>query len=338
MARNHARILTAIWQDPEFLALPAGPQRMFICLLSQSKITMVGSLDHTPLRWAGLASDLTVEVVEDAIGVLEAGRFLLVDRAAEEIVVRTFVRHDGGARSPKTRAAMWSAWSAIASDRLRAEVIEHLPEEAWASPAGSLGEPPAAALALRDTPSDRASDGVPDAAPASTPDPDPDAPPDGVSDGVSDTASDGASDTPRNPEACNLPPASGSLQPDSADASSGASPGSARKRDEIWDTLLEVCGLAGQEPTKSARGAWNRAAAELRGVKATPDEIRARAAAFRRRWPDVSLTPNALARRWAESIADNPPPSARPDPTVARPTEFDIDEHFATEWSTVVAP
>lgn len=98
-----------------------------------------------------------------------------------------------------------------------------------------------------------------------------------------------------------------------------------RPRDETWDVMLEVCGLDGQEPTKSARGAWNRAAAELRGVKATPDEIRTRARAFRRRWPDVSLTPTALSRRWAECIADDPPPD---EPDTRRPEVFDLDEYF----------
>lgn len=33
---------------------------------------------------------------------------------------------------------------------------------------------------------------------------------------------------------------------------------------------------------------------------ATPDSIHQRAVVFRTRWPSVSLTPTALARRWAE--------------------------------------
>lgn len=96
-----------------------------------------------------------------------------------------------------------------------------------------------------------------------------------------------------------------------------------RPPDPIWEALIDVCGLSGQEPTPSARGAWNKAAAELRGLKATPDEIRDHARAFRRRWPDVSMTPSALARRWAEAVADTP----TPDPV--RTVEiFDLDDHY----------
>jgi hypothetical protein len=72
-----------------------------------------------------------------------------------------------------------------------------------------------------------------------------------------------------------------------------------RKTDEIWDTLMNACGIDG-EITRSARGAYNRAVAEIRAIGASPDEIRQRASGFRARWPDASLTPTSLVRRWAE--------------------------------------
>ena len=86
-----------------------------------------------------------------------------------------------------------------------------------------------------------------------------------------------------------------------------ASPDAKQKRqkaqDHIWDTLLEVCGLSGANPTPSERGAWNKSVQALKAVDATPAEIQARATAYRRKWPQVSLTPTALARRWNECVA-----------------------------------
>jgi hypothetical protein len=76
-------------------------------------------------------------------------------------------------------------------------------------------------------------------------------------------------------------------------------PRAARKRDDLWDALLAACGINGPIPD-SARGAYNRALKDLRGAGATPDSIHQRAVVFRTRWPSVSLTPTALARRWAE--------------------------------------
>lgn len=86
-----------------------------------------------------------------------------------------------------------------------------------------------------------------------------------------------------------------------------------RPKDQIWDTMLAVCGLNGSKPTLSERGAWNKSAQALRAVNATPREIQARAVAYRKRWPNVSLTPTSLARRWSECVADtqkiNSPPA-----------------------------
>ena len=73
----------------------------------------------------------------------------------------------------------------------------------------------------------------------------------------------------------------------------------ARKPDLTWDAVMAVCGVT--QVTSSARGAYNRAVADLKSVDATPTDIGQHAQVFRTRWPDVSLTPTALARRWGET-------------------------------------
>lgn len=77
-----------------------------------------------------------------------------------------------------------------------------------------------------------------------------------------------------------------------------------REPDPIWDAVLDACALTGVPPTKTERGAWNKAVAELRAVDATPDEVKTRAEAHRHKWPRVTLTPTSLARHWGEVAAD----------------------------------
>lgn len=89
-----------------------------------------------------------------------------------------------------------------------------------------------------------------------------------------------------------------------------------RKADEIWDALLAACNVDAGSVPDSARGAYNRAVKDLRGIGATPDEIRRRAAIYRRRWPDMALTPTALTRRWAE-LVDLPARQSTTDARVA---------------------
>lgn len=77
-----------------------------------------------------------------------------------------------------------------------------------------------------------------------------------------------------------------------------------RAPDLVWDATLEVCGLAGAEPTPTERGRWNKAVKDLKAAGATPQEIRARAQAYRRRWPKIDLTPMALASNWNQCVAE----------------------------------
>lgn len=67
----------------------------------------------------------------------------------------------------------------------------------------------------------------------------------------------------------------------------------------MWEATLEACGISGEIPG-GARGGYNRAVADLKGVGASPEQVRVRAARFRQKWPTMSLTPTALARHWAE--------------------------------------
>lgn len=73
-----------------------------------------------------------------------------------------------------------------------------------------------------------------------------------------------------------------------------------RRRDDLWDAVMAASAVDPSSIPASARGAYNKAVKSLRDVGATASEVMARSAVYRRRWPDASLTPTALARRWAE--------------------------------------
>lgn len=95
MARDHGRIQTAIWRDPEFRALSGAAQSTYFTCLSQESLTYAGVLDYFPGRIANLSKDGTEAKVERAVKELEAARFLVVDRTTAELLIRSFVRHDG---------------------------------------------------------------------------------------------------------------------------------------------------------------------------------------------------------------------------------------------------
>lgn len=130
MARKHGKILCAIWHNPEFRALTITEQWAFEMLLSQPRISLVGIIDYYPGRWALLAAGTTESDVERAIKGLEAAGFVCVDRDTQELLVRTFTRHDGiPISNPKLRKGLWGAWEAIASEALRKVAVDNMPDD-----------------------------------------------------------------------------------------------------------------------------------------------------------------------------------------------------------------
>lgn len=72
------------------------------------------------------------------------------------------------------------------------------------------------------------------------------------------------------------------------------------KRDDVWDTVMIVCGVNATTINSQERGRHNRAVKALKESGATPEQIRIRASAYRTKFPNVALTPIALASHWSE--------------------------------------
>lgn len=126
MARNHGRILTAIWTDQDFRDRSPEAQRLYMFLLSQPNLNHAGLLPLTLRRWAGAAAGLTVADVRQALDELATARFVLVDEDAEELLIRTLVRNDGVWRQPKVMLAMEGDAREIASPTLQAAFVAEL--------------------------------------------------------------------------------------------------------------------------------------------------------------------------------------------------------------------
>lgn len=127
MGRTHARLLTAIWTDDDFRQLDAGTQRAYLLLMSQPELSICGVLDYNPKRLARLATDTTPAKIIRAVGTLEQRRYIVVDPDTDELVLRTFLRHDGVLDMPNSLKAAARAWAAIHSPIIRRVIADALP-------------------------------------------------------------------------------------------------------------------------------------------------------------------------------------------------------------------
>ena len=77
-----------------------------------------------------------------------------------------------------------------------------------------------------------------------------------------------------------------------------------RASDPLWDVLDDELGKV---ETASERGRRNRALKELRDIGVTPDELRRRIRTYRRKFPNIVVTPTALTANWSLLAAPRPP-------------------------------
>lgn len=119
MARDHARVRVSIWDDPDFLGLKTGEQHLYLALMSNRGLSRCGVIDYIPSRFEHLASDLNVSKFRASVKGLTAGRFLVLDENTQELLVRSYVRHDGVLDRLNMGKATGTAFEAVVSHPIR---------------------------------------------------------------------------------------------------------------------------------------------------------------------------------------------------------------------------
>lgn len=82
--------------------------------------------DWRPKRIAPLSSDGTPGAVEEAADELRRGLFIVTDDSTEEVLIRSFLKHDGLLQKPNVTKAMVSAFASVASAALRGVIVHEL--------------------------------------------------------------------------------------------------------------------------------------------------------------------------------------------------------------------
>lgn len=122
MARDRASIRVDMWGDGDFRRLSVYAQWLYMALLSHPTLSYAGVADWRPGRIAAFSEGGTSADVVEAADELMRGRFILTDDETEEVLIRSFTKHDGLLKQPKLTVSMCNAFAAVASTSIR-EVI-----------------------------------------------------------------------------------------------------------------------------------------------------------------------------------------------------------------------
>lgn len=126
MARDRANINTAIWTDDDWRELTHGEQWLYKLLLTHPSLSYAGVCDWRPGRLAQNSSDTTSADIERIGSLLQSKRFIFIDQDTEEVVIRSFLRHDGLLKQPKLGVSMANAYGSVASKMVRKVIIHEL--------------------------------------------------------------------------------------------------------------------------------------------------------------------------------------------------------------------
>lgn len=124
MARDRANIRTDIWADTHWRSLSHDAQWLYHFILESPSLNLCGVADWRPAKWSAMAADVSREQIETWAVELEREHFLVIDHDTEEVLVRSFFRHDGILAQPNPMKGAAREFASIGSARIRG-VISH---------------------------------------------------------------------------------------------------------------------------------------------------------------------------------------------------------------------
>lgn len=126
MPRDHARMRLDIWLDEDYTNLTSSEQWLYERLLTHADLSYCGVAEWRPGKLATSAADLTATDIEIFAAGLELKSFLVIDRETEEVLVRSFVKHDKLMDKWNLASAVCRTFTAVASKPLRGVIVHEL--------------------------------------------------------------------------------------------------------------------------------------------------------------------------------------------------------------------
>lgn len=126
MPRDRANLRIDMWGDADWRNLTMPAQHLYQLILTHSSLNYAGVGDWRPVRLAPLTKGNTVESIETAAKELQASAFIYVDEDTEEVLIRSFLKHDGLMSHNKLPLSMVKDFNTISSPRIQEYIVHEL--------------------------------------------------------------------------------------------------------------------------------------------------------------------------------------------------------------------
>lgn len=152
MARDRANLRIDLWGDEDWRKLSMGAQHIYILILSHSTLNYAGVADWRPGRLAALTAGRTPDDIRRDAQELSKAAFIYADEVTEEVLVRSFLRHDGVIKHPRLHVSMAKDYAGISSSAIKAFVAFELQKLNTESPTLALWDDARVQTILKATP------------------------------------------------------------------------------------------------------------------------------------------------------------------------------------------
>lgn len=151
MSREYGQLRHDIWSDDDWRSLTVPAQHLYMLLLSDPKLSYCGVTGWHPGKISQRSGENAGRDTLVAGAELSNRRFVVIDEETEEVLVRSYLKHDPVMKNPRLAVTMTKDYAVVGSKKIRAAIVFELTRLKSAEPDWPCWENPHVKTVLRQT-------------------------------------------------------------------------------------------------------------------------------------------------------------------------------------------
>lgn len=126
MAKEYGQLRHDIWSDDDWLNLTVPAQHLYMVLLSDPTLNYCGVANWHVGRMAQRSAENGPQDTLRAASELSDSHFIVIDEMTEEVMIRSYLKHDPILKNPRLSVTMAKEYAVIGSRKIRAALVYEL--------------------------------------------------------------------------------------------------------------------------------------------------------------------------------------------------------------------
>jgi hypothetical protein len=142
LAKEYGQLRHDIWSDDDWLNLTVPAQHLYMVLLSDPTLNYCGVANWHVGRMAQRSAENGPQDTLRAASELSDTHFIVIDEITEEVMIRSYLKHDPILKNPRLSVTMAKEYGVIGSRKIRAAIVFELQRLQKSNPDWAAWEKP----------------------------------------------------------------------------------------------------------------------------------------------------------------------------------------------------